>query len=453
MSKGGNPLNWKEEYQAKLRTAAEAVQVVRSGDWVDYSQGLAAPYAVDAALAERKDELRNVNIRCNLGLWPHHTCEVDPEGKHFYWNNWHMSALDRKWYNAGLLCYIPMRYYESVRMTRHDSAPARVAMIAVSPMDKHGYFSFGLGCSATGAIIEQAEVVVVEVNTKLPRVLGGNQESVHISQVDYVVESENLPLPNSPAVTPSATEQKIAAHILDRIYDGCCLQLGIGGIPNAIGALISESDLKDLGVHSEMYADAFMIMARAGRINGSRKNIDKYKQVFTFVLGSTELYEFLDDNLGVAAYSVDYCNDPGIIALNDNVVSINACIEVDLFGQVCSESVGTRHISGTGGQLDFVEGAYRSQGGQSFLCLNSTVEIEGQISSRIRPTITPGGIITTPRTMAHSIVTEYGIAKMKGQSTWERAEALIEIAHPDFRDDLIREATTMKIWRRSHKID
>jgi acyl-CoA hydrolase len=193
-------------------------------------------------------------------------------------------------------------------------------------------------------------------------------------------------------------------------------------------------------------------MTKAGRISGAKKNIDKYKQVFSFAMGSRELYDFIDDNPGVIAYSVDYTNSPIVVASIDNFVSINACIEVDLFGQVCAESVGTKHISGTGGQLDFVEGAYKSKGGQSFIAMTSTfTSKDGKLASRIKPILTPGSIVTDPRTATHMVATEYGIANMKGKSTWERAEALIAIAHPDFKDELIKQAEEMHIWRKSNR--
>ncbi|MDO4539571.1 MAG: acetyl-CoA hydrolase/transferase C-terminal domain-containing protein [Syntrophomonadaceae bacterium] len=444
-------MNWQDIYQQKLRTADEAVKAVQSGDWLDYSFGLTNPNELDAALAKRKDELWDVKIRVDIGMWPHYTLEADPTGEHFYWHSWHMGATDRKWYEAGLLSYLPMTFHQCPKMTRENCVPARVVMISAAPMDKHGYLSFGAASAATWAAIEAAEVVIVEINERLPRVLGGNQESVHISRVDYVVESSNQELPTLPVAPPSAIDSEIAGHIIEHIYDGCCIQLGIGGIPNAIGAMIADSDLKDLGVHTEMYVDAYVRMTQAGRVTGARKNIDKYKQVFSFALGSRELYDFIDDNPGVVSYSVDYCNDPSIIALIDDFVSINACIEVDLFGQVCSETVGTRHISGTGGQLDFVEGAYRSKNGQSFICMTSTVKGKNGVASRINPTLPLGAIVTTPRTVTHKLVTEYGIADMKGKSTWERAEALIAIAHPDFRDQLIKDAAAMKIWRGSNK--
>jgi acyl-CoA hydrolase len=216
--------------------------------------------------------------------------------------------------------------------------------------------------------------------------------------------------------------------------------------------MIADSDLKDLGVHTEMYVDAYLAMVKEGKITGARKAIDKYKQVYSFAMGSRELYDYLNNNPGLASYPVDYTNNPYVIAKIDDFVSINACIEVDIFGQVCSETVGTRHISGTGGQLDFVMGAYKSRGGQSFVCLPSTIEIKGEVQSRIKPILSPGAIVTDPRTATHMLVTEYGIADMKGKSTWERAEALINIAHPDFRDELIEAAEKMHIWRRSSKI-
>lgn len=441
-----------EEYQQKLVSADAAVKVVRSGDWLDYSFGLSSPNELDRALAKRKAELEDVNIRVCIGLWPHHTLEADPKGETFHWNSWHFSVKEREYYDRGQLSYVPMKFNECPTMTRNECVPARVFMATVSPMDKHGYFNFGSNSPASLAAIEKAEVVILEVNANMPRVLGGNQESIHISRVDYIVETSNPALPTLPAAAPNDIEQQIAGHILEYMHNGCCLQLGIGGVPNAIGAMVSESDLKDLGVHTEMYVDAYLKMYLSGRISGARKPIDRYKQVFSFAIGSRELYDFVDDNPGVVSYPVDYTNDLKVISSIDDFVSINACIEVDLFGQVASESVGHIHKSGTGGQLDFVEGAYKSRGGMSFLCLASTYDKKGKRLSRIRPTLDPGTIVTCPRTIVHMVVTEFGIANMKGKSTWERAEALIGIAHPDFRDQLVKDAEKLKIWKRSNKI-
>ncbi|NLB88774.1 MAG: butyryl-CoA:acetate CoA-transferase, partial [Syntrophomonadaceae bacterium] len=299
-------MNWTSEYNKKLVSADEAVKVVKSGDWIEYGFGTTAANELDKALAKRKDELWDVKIRADLGVWPHYTLDADPTGEHFCWNSWHFSGLDRKYYKEGLMYYIPMKFHELPKMLRNDAEPNNVFMATVSPMDKHGYFSFGIAAPSNMAAIEKADYVILEVNENMPRVLGGNQECVHISMVDYVVESSNPPLPTIKATEPSDAEKKIAEHIINRMYDGCCVQLGIGGIPNAIGSLVAESDLRDLGVHTEMYVDAYLKMTKAGKITGKYKSIDKYKQVFSFALGSQELYDFIDDNPGVASYSVDY---------------------------------------------------------------------------------------------------------------------------------------------------
>jgi acyl-CoA hydrolase len=234
--------------------------------------------------------------------------------------------------------------------------------------------------------------------------------------------------------------------------DECCVQLGIGGMPNAVGKMIAESDLKDLGCHTEMLVDAYVHMYEAGRLTGRKKNIDPGKMVYGFAVGSQRLYDFIDNNPLCASYPVNYTNRPSIAALNDNLITINNAIEVDLYGQVCAESVGTRIISGTGGQLDFVLAAYESRGGKSFVCLPSCSEREGKLKSKIVPTLKPGAIVTDPRSVAHYIVTEYGKFAMKGMSVWQRAEGLINLAHPQLRDELIQAAQAQGIWRRSNKI-
>ncbi|MBO5246723.1 MAG: butyryl-CoA:acetate CoA-transferase, partial [Eubacterium sp.] len=238
----------------------------------------------------------------------------------------------------------------------------------------------------------------------------------------------------------------------EQIPNGACLQLGIGGMPNAVGSMIADSDLKDLGVHTEMYVDAFVDIAKAGKINGSKKNIDRYRQTFGFGCGTKKMYDYLDENPEMMSAPVSYTNDIRAIASLDNFISINNCVDIDLFGQVSSESSGTKHISGAGGQLDFVLGAYLSNGGKSFICCSSTfTDKSGELHSRIRPTLTNGSIVTDTRANTHYVVTEYGLVNLKGMSTWQKAEALISIAHPNFRDELIAEAEKMQIWRRSNK--
>lgn len=438
-----------EEYQRKLVTPEQAVRVVKSGDWVDYGAFAGQTVALDKALAARKDELENVNIRSITSLRVPEVVKVDPEAEHFIFNNWHFSGIDRKLHDKNEAWYIPMLFHELPGLYRRF-LDVDVAMIPVTPMDEHGYFNFGPQVSHVHAVCEKAKIVILEVNPSMPKCLGGREECIHISEVDYIVET-NWKLANVPGGEPKEIEKKIASFILPELEDGNCIQLGIGGMPNALGQMIAQSDLKDLGLHSEMFTESMVDMVESGVVTGARKNIDKYKVTYTFGFGTQRTYDFLDNNANCAAYPVDYVNDPFIIAQNDNVVSINNCIEVDLTGQVASESSGTRHISGTGGQFDFAFGAYHSRGGKSFMAMESTFKKGGERYSRINPIITPGGIVTTHRALVEYMVTEYGIVNLKGKSTWERAEALISIAHPDFREDLIKEAEKIGIWRRSNK--
>jgi len=272
--------------------------------------------------------------------------------------------------------------------------------------------------------------------------------------VDHIVESQTNPkLANLPELPVTDTDRRIAAHVMELMCDGACVQLGIGSMPNTVGALIAGSDLKDLGVHTEMLCDSFVDMYNAGKITGARKTLDKGKMVYTFAMGTNKLYEFLDHNPVCASYPVHYCNDPHIIAQNDNVMAINNCLEVDIYGQVASEASAGRQISGTGGQLDYIIGAFHSKGGKPIIALNSTVKkSDGSLASRITPGLSPGTIVTVPRSITSYVITEYGGVNLKGKSTWERAEALISIAHPEFRDELVKAAEHAKIWLRSNQI-
>ena len=325
-------------------------------------------------------------------------------------------------------------------------------MIQVAPMDNHGYFNFGLNASQLAAACECADTIIVEVNQNMPVCFGGHEVSIHIDQVDMIVEGENPPVAEMGAGKISEIDEAVAKLIVPEIPDKACLQLGIGGMPNAVGSLIAQSDLKDLGVHTEMYVDAFVDIANAGKINGLYKAHNKGRQVYTFAAGTKKLYDYIDGNPEMMAAPVDYVNDIRVISQLDNFMSINNAVEVDLFGQVASESAGTRHISGAGGQLDFVLGAYLSKGGKSFICCSSTVQNkDGSLKSRLKPFVTPGGIVTCTRANIQYLVTEYGIVNLKGTSTWQRAEKIISVAHPDFRDELIAEAEKMKIWCPSNK--
>jgi len=440
------------QYQQKLITPDQAAKLVKSGDRVWYSEFAMFPEALDEALAKRVDELHNVRIRSVSYTRVPKVVQVDPTREHFILEDWHMSRIGRMLHDQDLCSYIPITYHQGPRIVKKYE-DVDVAFVQVSPPDARGFFNLGPSNSVTGAYLSKAKTIVVEVNDKVPHCLGGNGESIHINQVDYVVEGPNNPLFQLPEVQPTETDYKIAEFIMEEIEDGCTLQLGIGGLPNVIGKKIADSDLIDLGIHTEMLVDSCVDMYNAGRITGARKNIDTYKMTYTFAMGTDKLYKFLDHNPICASYGVNYTNDPRIIALNDKVIAINSAVEVDLFTQVCSESAGTRHISGTGGQLDFIFGAFASRQGKGFIALSSTyTDKEGNIHSRIKPTLTPGAIVTVPRSIVQYIVTEYGIAQMKGKSTWERAEAMVNLAHPMFRDELIKQAKEMKIWTRTNRI-
>ena len=443
-----------EEYKSKLVTVEKAVSVIKSGDWIEFGYGLNKPIALDMGLAARKDELFDINIHCSNSLNTLYFAEADPEGEHFIYSTGHCSQNERKYMGINGT-YVPSSFGQNPEWFERGYRPVTVVMIQVAPMDKHGFFNFGPSATFLKACCEKAQTVIVEVNPNLPRALGGREEAVHISEVDYIVEDAraNVEYKEVRPTPISDVEMKIAEQVVEEIQDGSCLQLGIGGMPNAVGKLIAQSDIKDLGVHTEMLVDAMLDMYEAGKITGLRKNIDKGKMVYNFSLGSRRLYNFIDDNPALAIYPVNYTNDLRVICLNDRAVSINAAIEIDLTGQVCSESVGSRHISGSGGQLEMHWGSYLSKGGKAFICLPSTFTTkEGKIVSRIKNIITPGGAITTPRPTVHYLVTEFGRVNLKAKSMWERAEGIISIAHPQFRDQLIAEAKKMGLWRKTNKI-
>jgi acyl-CoA hydrolase len=306
-------------------------------------------------------------------------------------------------------------------------------------MDADGVFNFSLSNLWFRAVIERARLVIVEEVPGYPHV-HGLENGVHIDEVDYIIEGDRDPPGELPHPPPSEIDKAVARLIAAEVEDGACLQIGIGGMPNAVCALLKDAGVRDLGVHTEMLTDGLVELYRSGCVTGVRKTTDQGKVTFTFGMGSKSLFEAVDGNPDFLCCPVDHTNLPQNIMRNDKVVSINSTTHIDLQGQAVSESDGHRHLTGTGGQLQFVRGAYASEGGKSFICLPSTFERKGVRKSRIVLDLTPGDIVTTPRSDVMYVVTEYGAANLKGRTVEERAQALIGLAHPDFRDDLAREA-------------
>ena len=412
-------------YHQKLCTAQEAVRLVKDGDWVDYSQYVAFPEALDSALAQRRGELSDVKVRGGIALKPVQIVEQDPEQESFTYHVWHCSAIDRSYIDRGLAFFQPMLFRDCGSYYARGFAKVDVAMLSVAPMDKDGNFSFSMMNGVTREIVDNSRTVILEVCPDLPVVYGRSGDHIHISEVDAVV-AEGKPAGIAPSPPPTPIDRKIAAHIFPYLRDGITLQLGIGGMPNALGMLIAQSDLNDIGIHTEMMGDGYLALYQAGKVTNRKKEIDRGKGVFSVGAGSLELYRLLDRNMSFLSAPMGYVND--------------------------SESTGTRQISGTGGQLDFVTGAYMSEHGKAFLSMSSVfTDRQGHRHSRILPRFTQGDIVTTPRAQAPYIVTEYGVACLSGLATWQRSEAIIAIAHPDFREDLIRAAQEQGIWRRSQR--
>ena len=440
-------MDFYQEYHSRLRTPDEAVQVVKSGDWVDYTTNLGFPKLLDAALARRRDELTDVKIRGNLVFERIETAECDPKREHFIYNSWHCSAYERSLSDRGLCNFIPMIFRNLVPYYQHF-LKVNVAMASACPMDRHGYFNLSCATGIAKGVLETADIVIIEVNEHLPKVCGGFGQTIHISEVDYVVEGEHGPLPVLPLSEPTVQDKAIADRIMKMIPDGATIQFGIGGMPNTLGKMLADSDLKDIGMHTELCSDAYVELWEAGKLTNRCKNFMPGIGVTGMAFGTQRVYDFVDENPGIAFMPLEYVNSAETIGKINNMISINNCIAVDLFGQVSAESSGTRHISGTGGQLDYLTGAAMSRGGKAFVCMTSTyTDRQGVVHSRIVPTFN-GDIVTDPRSQAYYLVTEYGIVNLVGKTTWERAELLISIAHPDFRDDLIREAERLRIWVR-----
>jgi len=424
---------------AKTIPPERAASFVAWGMWLDYGAALCQPDAFDRALGARIHELSNVKIRHCLTMRPRAVLEADPHGNHVYGFSLHYSSYDRRKHDEGRCNYVPVNLGEIPDYYRRFIDPVDIVVLKTCPIDENGYFNLSAANLWHRAIVERARMVIVETSPGLPYVYG-EQTGVHISEVDYVIEGDDTPAPELPNPPVRDVDIAVGRLIASEIEDGNCLQIGIGAMPNAVCSLLLESGVRDLGVHTEMMTDGLAGLYKAGRVSGARKQLNPGKLVYTFALGSHDLYATLDRNADMHCCPVEYTNAPHVIMQNDRLISINNTTQIDLQGQAASESDGHRHISGTGGQLQFVRGAYASKGGKSFICLASTYEKRGERRSRIVLSLTQGNVVTTPRSDVMFVVTEYGIVNLKGKSVAERARALIGIAHPDFREHLERQA-------------
>jgi len=452
----------RKSYEQKLKSADEVAKLVKSGMWIDYGFGNDQPFLFDRVLAERAGELQNVKIRCCLPLKPIQCLEKDRDGTTFWLGDWHQGSPSRKYVAQGRCNYIPMNFGEAPRYYRED-VNVDIAVFTTTSMDSHGFFNFGTDISFSKAAMEKAKIRVVEVNESKPWVPGGYDECVHISEVDYIIENAEDKIVEYPTPEPTKVDEQIAENVAELVpLDGPTLQVGIGALPNAICKLLGELGAKDIGIHTEMVTEAIVELVEKGVLTCKKKSFLPGKIVNTFAFGSRKLYDWMDHNPMLAGYPVDFTNDPFIVAMNNNMITINSSLEIDLQGQVNSESIGTTQFTGTGGQLAFCRGGYYRTpkalppvgwpANKSFICMHSTYfdKASGRVKSKIVPTLSSGSIVTNPRTDVSYIATEYGVAYLKGKSIPERVLEMVKIAHPDFRDWLIEEAVKIgwlpKTW-------
>ncbi len=442
-----------QKYKEKLITAEQAADMVKDNQRIHFGLGLGTVKDIDKALAKRANDLKNVEIVSTVGVrsTPFETYLATTDNSSFRFSSAHFNAFDRQMSKSGRCWYIPMMFNELPVYWQHNDNEIDIAFFQVAPMDQHGNFNIGPQVADIWGVIKSAKKIVVEVNENMP-IAHGYQTQLNLYGIDYVVEGTNPPMDELKNKPPTDIDKAIAKHVVSQIESHSTLQLGIGALPACIGSMLADSDVRNINAHTEMFVDSYVDLFEAGKLTGN-KPVDKGKAVYTFAGGTQRLYDFIDDNPICCSAPVDYVNSIATVSKIDNFISINSCIQVDLYGQVCSETAGTQQISGTGGQLDFVLGAYASKGGKSFLCTPSTRTLkDGSKESLIRPMLSEGSIVTTPRTATNFVVTEYGLANLKGKNTWQRAELLINIAHPDFRDELIRDAEKMGIWKNTSKI-
>lgn len=429
---------WSELYKQKLTTAEELAKQFKSGDVCVSNGQIAEPVKILDAVTKRaeKENLKDIKHCILLPMRKQKYLEVGME-KHISHVAHFVSGFNREPIWEGRADYMPSHYSQVPLVWQNVLKAPDVFYCAVSPMDKHGYFSFGTAADF-GNIRKIAKKVFVEVNPTMPRTFG--QCFIHISQIDALIENED-PITEVPAPKISEKDVTIGQLIAEEIPNEATLQLGIGGIPNAVAQALK--DKKDLGVHSEMFCDSMVDLYNAGVITNAKKTLHRGKFIATFTFGARSTYDFLDDNPAVEFHPVDYVNDPCIIAQNDKMMSINSCIEIDLFGQICSETIGPKNFSGVGGQMDFVRGASASNGGKCFIAFQSTAKKD--TVSKIKPVLTQGACVSTSRNDVDYIVTEYGITRLKGLTCSQRAKELIRVAHPKFREELTKAAKDMHI--------
>lgn len=424
-------MDWKKIYEERLVTAKEAALKIPSNSRVVFGHAAATPVDVVDEMIANKENFENVEIVHMLCLGEGKYTAEGME-KHFRHNAIFVGGNTRGALKEKRADYTPCFFHEVPHLFKEGRMPVDVALIQVSRPDENGNCSFGLSSDYTKPAAECAKLVIAEVNDKMPRVMGDN--FIHVSKIDYMVETSNdlyeIPLPKIGYV-----EKKIGENCASLIDDGSTLQLGIGAIPDAV--LLFLKDKKDLGIHTEMFSDGVLELVESGVINSKAKTLHPGKMVSTFLMGSKKLYEFVDNNPDVELYPVDHVNDPRVIMQNDKMMSINSCIQIDLMGQVVSETIGLTQFSGVGGQVDYVRGASMSNGGKSIIAIPSTAS-KGKVS-RIVPIIDEGSAVTTSRNDVHYVVTEYGVADLKGKTLRQRAQALIDISHPDFKEKLQEE--------------
>ena len=430
-------MNWMDDYKAKCMSAADAVAKIQTGNRVYYAGNAATPKGLVRALAERRDELCNVQLNHVLLLGDDPLCAPDMQG-HFRHNSLFVGSADRKAVNDGRADYVPVFLHMIPRLFTERVIPLDLAMLHVSPPDEHGFMSMGVETLASVAAAQSAKIVIVQVNERMPRVLGDC--FIHVNRVAAIVEHTE-PLPERPLEPATEIEKAIARNTLPLIPRGATMQMGIGGIPDSVFECLEGN--MELGIHTEMLSDGAMMAIERGVVTGTKKTLHNGKVVITFAWGSSQLYDFLDNNPLIEAHPVSYVNDPEIIARNDNLVAINSAIEVDLTGQVCSDSIGTYIYSGFGGQVDFIRGAARSRGGRPIIATQATAK--NGLMSRIVPSLKEGAGVVTSRADVHYVVTEFGVANLFGKNLRERAVALIGIADPRFRDELERAAKQRKL--------